>query len=203
MGFASSRLSHGAPHGLWGAAPAGAQLWMGFQTSLSLLHSQGSQKQRPRWSEVEKGHRQPQPPACPRAFSIAGEAMRPRADCDLLWWDEPYNNKITSLPEGARHHIHPRPMGPCAEHPLSPPLRGLAGMRGCRTSVFVLCHSPFSPPMSCFCLVRKKRLRSPCNLFFPIPSMFFFWLVNLFLKSVALCFASIASIPAIQLINSP
>lgn len=30
----------------------------------------------------------------------AGEAVRPKADCDLLWWDEPYNNKITSLPEG-------------------------------------------------------------------------------------------------------
>lgn len=30
----------------------------------------------------------------------AGGAVRPKADCDLLWWDEPYNNKITSLPEG-------------------------------------------------------------------------------------------------------
>lgn len=33
--------------------------------------------------------------------------------------------------------------------------------------------------------------------------MFFFWLVNLFLKSVALCFASLASVPAVQLINPP
>lgn len=136
--------------GLWGAGLARARAQIGFQTGLSLFRSRCSRKQQPRWSEVEQDHGQPQSPC---VFSIAGEAVRPRADCDLLWWDEPYNNKITSLPEGARHHVRPRPTGPHAEHPLSPPPRGVAGMRGHRTSVFMLCCSPLSPPMSCFFLV--------------------------------------------------
>lgn len=44
----------------------------------------------------------------------------------------------------------------------------------------------FLPPVSFFCWVRKKIFRSPCNVFFPISFMFFFCLVNLFLKSVTL-----------------
>lgn len=63
-------------------------------------------------------------------------------------------------------------------------------------------HTLIPPFRHFFCLVKKKRFRSLCDLFFPIPFLFFFWLVNLFLKSVALCFASIASVPAVQLINS-
>lgn len=119
----------GCSPGLWGTAPARAWLKRGFQTGLSLLHSQGSQKQCLRWSEEEKGLRQPQPPACPYAFSIAAEAVCPRADCDLLWWDEPYNNKITSLPQGTRHRVHPHPSGPCWECSLSLRPMGLTGMQ--------------------------------------------------------------------------
>lgn len=77
------------------------------------------------------------------------------------------------------------------------------GSQGCRTSVFTLHCSPFPPLISFSSLVRKERFRLPCDLFFRISFLFFFWSVHLFLKAVALCFASIASIPAVQLINLP
>lgn len=144
-----------------GAAPARARWKVGFQTDLSLLRSQGSQKQCPRWSEEEKGRRQPQPPACPREFSFAAGAPCPRADCDLLWWDEPYNNKITSLPQGTGHRVHP--------HPLLGVFPLLAADGAHRDAGQVFSHStvlPFHHPLASLAWSERKDLDYPVAYFF-------------------------------------
>lgn len=122
--------------GSWGAARSGAQVQEGISdqplvASLSRLTKATAEVVRSaEWLWLLTR-------SC--TFSIAGEATHPRADCDLLWWDEPYNNKITSLPEGAGHHVCPCPVGPHTEHPLSPlPKEGACGDAGQVLSRFVI-----------------------------------------------------------------
>lgn len=113
---------------LWRAAPAGA--WLNGGVSDPPLVASLSRLTKAMSEVVRRGEGPQAAPATglSPAFSVAAEAVCPRADCDLLWWDEPYNNKITSLPKGTRHRVRPHPSGPCWECSLSLLPMGLAGM---------------------------------------------------------------------------
>ena len=138
----------------WGSPGSGrvalarARVQMGFQTGLSLLRSQDSQKQRPRWSEAENGHGcwlVPAPSALPQRPCALGQTvtccggMSHTTTKSLVFQREPGTAPVLV------------PWSPTPSTP-SPCHRG-----GSWGWVFTLHHSPFLPPVSFFCLVRKKR----------------------------------------------
>lgn len=183
-----------------GAAPAGAWSKVGFQTCLALLHSQGSPKQCPRWSEQEQGHGQPQPAACPlRSASLQRPcALGQTVTCCGGMSHTTTKSLVFHREPGTVSILIPLGLAGSVPLPAADEAHGAAGQVFSHSTVL-----PFHHPSASLAWSERKYFDYPVTYFRHISFLVFFWSVNLLLKSVAPCFAFPASIPAVQLINLP